>query len=145
MTTSWIETYRGKKFYLLEPTPESILIEDIAHALSQQCRFTGHTRKFYSIAEHSVHVSLLCGLDKRVCLAGLLHDASEAYIADLSRPVKYETPVGPAYFEVENRIMQAIATKFDFEWPMNPKVKTADEIMLHTEKDQLMTDLSWDG
>lgn len=145
MSTSWIETYTGKKFYLLAPTLESIDIEDIAHALSQQCRFTGHTKKFYSVAEHSVHVSLLCGLERRDCLSGLLHDASEAYIADLSRPVKYETPVGEPYFVVENRIMSAIAERYGFDWPMPKVVKIADEIMLHTEKDQLMTSLSWDG
>lgn len=145
MSTNWIETYTGKKFYLLDPQPDSICIEDIAHALSQQCRFTGHTKKFYSVAEHSVHVSLLCGLDKRECLSGLLHDASEAYIADLSRPVKYETPVGPPYFEIESRIMFAIANKFGFDWPMSERIKQADNVMLHSEKDQLMTELSWDG
>lgn len=138
--TDWIETFTGKQFHLLNPSPDEICIEDIAHALAHQCRFTGHTRKFYSVAEHSFHVSRITGT-----LEGLLHDASEAYITDLSRPVKYNTPVGIPYFEVENAIMSVIAKKFGFVWPVAAAVKSADNIMLHTEKVQLMTDLSWDG
>lgn len=139
-TGPWIETFTGLKFHLLDPQPEDICIEDIAHALSNQCRYTGHVKRFYSVAEHSLHVSLLSATFP---LAGLMHDASEAYIADLSRPIKQCTPVGEPYYVIENKIMKAIGEKFGFEWPPPPEVKTADNIMLLTEKDQLMTALSW--
>jgi 5'-deoxynucleotidase YfbR-like HD superfamily hydrolase len=139
--SAWIETFSGRKFHLLDPQPDEISIVDIAHALSMQCRFTGHTKKFFSVAEHSVHVSLL---SSHHALAGLLHDASEAYLSDLSRPVKQLTPVGIPYYEVEDRMMRVIAAKFGFEWPLPKEVKVADNIMLMTEKDQLMTSLSWD-
>jgi len=142
VSSPWVETYTGKRFHLLDPQPDEIDIIDIAHALSQQCRYTGHTRRFYSVAEHSVHVSLLVSAPSR--LVGLLHDASEAYVSDISRPVKMLTPVGPPYYEVEERIMRAIAAKFRFPWPPPKEVKGADNIMLLTEKDQLMTNLSWD-
>jgi len=141
-TGAWIETFTGKKFHLLDPQPEEICIEDIAHALSNQCRYTGHVRRFFSVAEHSYHVSL--HVEKQNALAGLMHDASEAYITDLSRPVKQLTPVGPPYYEIEDKIMRVIADKFGFAWPMDKDVKSADNFMLLLEKNQLMTDLSWD-
>ena len=72
---SYIETVSGRKFYFLNPNPEDIDIEDIAHALSMQCRFTGHTKWFYSVAEHAIWVSYLVPV--HLALEGLLHDASE--------------------------------------------------------------------
>ena len=139
---AWIETFTGKKFHLLEPQADEIDIFDIAHALSNQCRYTGHVSKFFSVAEHSYHVSLL--VPKGQELMGLLHDASEAYITDLSRPVKQLTPVGPPYYEIEDRIMRVIAAKFEFDWPMTKEVKDADNTMLFLEKERLMGNLSWD-
>ena len=141
-TGAWIETYSGKKFHLLDPQPEEIDIYDIAHALSNQCRYTGHTRVFYSVAEHSYYVSRL--VPSRYALEGLLHDASEAYLSDLSRPVKYLTPIGKPYLEVEERIMSTIAAKFGFDLPLPREVKDADNAMLLAEKRELMTALSWD-
>jgi hypothetical protein len=135
----WIETFSGIRFDFLNPQPEQIQLEDIAHALSNQCRYTGHTRKFYSVAEHCWHTSFIA--DEK--LWGLLHDASEAYISDLSRPVKQLTPIGPPYLEVETRIMQAICSRFGLIGPMPPSVKKADNVMLFTEKKQLMTSLPW--
>ncbi|MFZ5650132.1 MAG: phosphohydrolase [Bacillota bacterium] len=90
---NWIETYTGKKFYPLDPRPEDVCIEDIAHSLAMQCRFNGHTRVFYSVAEHSVLMArelALLGYGKTVQLYGLLHDAAEAYLCDLPRPIKQE-------------------------------------------------------
>lgn len=87
MTDSHIRTFTGKLVDPLDLKPEDIDIRDIAHALSQQCRFTGHTRKFYSVAEHCILVSELCPTELK--LAGLLHDADEAYLIDLARPVKH--------------------------------------------------------
>lgn len=140
-TGAWIETYTGRKFHLLDPQPDEIDIKDIAHALSNQCRYAGHTRTFYSVAEHSYHVSLL--VSPKHALEALLHDASEAYLSDLSRPVKYLTPIGAPYLEVEERIMSVIAAKFNFDLPMAKEVKDADNLMLLVEKERLMSGLSW--
>jgi hypothetical protein len=87
----WIQTYSGRQFWPLDPRVEDVHLEDIAHALSNVCRYTGHVREFYSVAEHSVHVSWSC--EPEDALWGLLHDASEAYLADMARPVKQNMPV----------------------------------------------------
>jgi hypothetical protein len=141
--SAWIETFTGKKFHILDPQPEEICIRDIAHALSNQCRWTGHVRQFYSVAEHSVNVSYLSGKTPIEKLSGLMHDASEAYLSDLARPVKHCTPIGNPYFDVENRIMIAIANKLHFYWPPTQQIKDADNILLYAEKAALMTGLSW--
>jgi len=137
-----IETYLGKRFYLLRPSPEMIHIEDIAHALSQCCRFTGHTKNFYSVAEHSIHVSNL--VPPEDALAGLLHDASEAYASDMSRPLKDATDIGVLYKQVENRIQRVVAEKFNLKWPWPPSIKTADNAMLLREKEELLSPAPWD-
>lgn len=138
---AWIETASGVRFELLNPQPEMVRIEDIAHALANQCRFTGHCREFYSVAEHSWHVARES--EPEDMLWGLLHDASEAYITDLSRPLKHLTPVGPPYLEIEARIMQAICAHFELTPGMPASVKRADNVLLFTEKEQLMTGLPW--
>ncbi len=137
----WIETFTGKQFHLLNPHPDEVCIEDIAHALSNQCRFTGHTRKFYSVAEHSHWVSML--VDPRQALAGLLHDAAEAYICDMSTPFKRFTGAGRLYLSIEDRINRVIATKFRLDYPWHPSIKEADLLMLGCEKRALMTRLAW--
>lgn len=83
----WITTYTGRKFHLLCSTPDEVCLEDVARALSRVCRFGGHTREFYSVAEHSVLVSLL--VRPELAAAALLHDAHEAYFADLTQPLKW--------------------------------------------------------
>lgn len=122
----WIETVSGRKFHFLDPQPEEIDIDDIATALSNNCRFTGQFRKFYSIAEHSVAVSELSGNS----LVGLLHDASEAYLQDIASPVKGHLA---NYRELEDKVMRAIAARFGFEYPYGPEVKFADVVQLSTE------------
>ena len=129
----YIETYTGTKFYFLEPTEESINIEDIAHALSNNCRYTGHCRSFYSVAEHSYIVSLI--VDQPNALAGLLHDASEAYLTDVASPVK---PYLENYKSMENVIMTVIAKKYGFEWPLVDDIKDADAVQLKSEAKHLM-------
>lgn len=131
MLEPWIETFSGKKFYFLDPTPEMIDIEDIAHSLSRQCRFSGHLSKFMSVAEHSVNVSKL-SFDQ---LSGLMHDASEAYLLDIPSPVKQYLA---NYKELENRIMDAIATRYNFQWPLPPDVKDADAAQLVIEAKYLL-------
>lgn len=135
-TEAYIETFTGKKFPILEPDPALICIEDIAHALSNQGRWTGHTRFFYSVAEHSVLVSQYSSpLDR---LEGLLHDASEAYLSDISRPIKHITPIGPPYFEIEGKLMQAVVNKFGLSAAMPESVRKADNYLLWAERAQLM-------
>lgn len=133
---AWIITYSGLKFYHMNPQPEMVTIEDIAHALSQTCRWTGHTKWHYSVAQHSVYCSQIVPGDHR--LAALLHDASEAYLGDMNRPLKHFTPAGPAYLEIEAPVEKMIFEKFGLPYPMHPSVKEADAQMLYAEKAQLM-------
>lgn len=137
----WITTVTGKQFDLLDPQPDQICIEDIAHALAVQNRWTGHTRVPFSVAEHSYHVSLIC----QPCdaLWGLLHDASEAYMSDLSRPLKHASEIGPPYLLIERKIMDAICDKFGMNWEMPASVKEADTTLLWAEKAQLMPRVEW--
>ena len=130
----WITTYTGKKFHYLDPQPEEIDIVDIAHHLSHLCRFTGACKGFYSVADHSIHVAELLPLELR--LAGLLHDAAEAYINDISRPVKYSHKLQ----ETEAIIESAIAKKFGVDFS-DPKIKEADNIMIATEARDLMPNM----
>lgn len=134
----WLQSYRGRKVYPLNLQPEDVCIEDIAHALSMQCRFTGHTREFYSVAQHSVLVSVY--VPPQDALAGLMHDASEAYLMDLPRPLKH-SPFFAFYRERESAAMNAIFHHFgikDFSWE---NVKEADDRMLATEARDLMSPL----
>lgn len=129
----FIQTYTGKKFYLVNPTEDMICIEDIAHALSMQCRFAGHINKFYSVAEHSEYVSELVHPENR--MAALLHDASEAYIADIASPFK---PFLSNYKELEDNIMKVVAKKFGFKYPLVANVHEADIAQLKTEAKALL-------
>lgn len=137
MLKAWIITYTGRKFYHLYPTPDMISIEDIAHALSMLCRWTGHTRYHYSVAQHSWYCSNLVAPE--FALSALLHDASEAYLGDMNRPLKHFTPAGPAYLEIEERVEDVIYKKFGVPFPLPEAVKEADTQMLYAEKAQLMT------
>lgn len=127
----WITTVSGRKFHFLRPRLEEIDIDDIAHALANTCRYTGHCRKFYSVAEHSVAVSELCDNP----LVGLMHDASEAYITDISSPVK---PILTNYRALEAIVMDAIFAKYNLPLPLTPDIKMADMIQLSTEARHLV-------
>lgn len=138
---SAIVTYTGRVIEPLNPDPEQICIEDIAHALSNQCRFTGHTSSYYSVAQHSVHCADLVPEEDQ--LWALLHDASEAYLSDICRPVKRFTDWGKGYEKVEAFLTLAIAQKFALPDPggdliIPPRVKYADDLMLRTEMRDLM-------
>lgn len=139
---AWIETYTGKKFHILNPNQDEIDIIDIAHALSLQCRFNGHTKRFYSVAQHSIYVSNL--VPREDALWGLLHDASEAYIMDMTRPMKRYTEAGTAYMKVENHVMGVICQKFNLSAEQPASVHKADSLMLYAEKNQLMEPIEWD-
>lgn len=130
---SWIQTFTGRKFDLNDPQPEMIFIEDIAHALANVCRYTGHCKEFYSVAQHSVYVS--AQVPEPIKLQALLHDATEAYVADMSRPLKQMLSV---YQEIEARVWRAIAARFGLPEKMAPEVKVADNLLLMTERASLM-------
>lgn len=132
----YIRTFTGKKCWPCDPRVEDISIEDIAHSLSLICRFTGHVREFYSVGDHSLRVSELCSPENK--LWGLLHDASEAYLADVARPVKRNQSFGTYYKNVEAGLMAVIAAKFNLSLPEPPEVKTFDNILLRTEQRDLM-------
>lgn len=134
----WIQTHRKIKFHPGDPKPADVDIRDIAHALSNLCRYTGHTGSFYSVAEHSVRVALLCPPEDR--LWGLMHDAAEAYIGDLNRPTKMLPEMAP-YRHMEANIMRVICEKFCIPAEPPPSVKRADEILLATEARDLMSPL----
>ncbi len=135
-----IETYSGISFQPLDPSPNLLDIEDIAHALSQQCRFSGHTRVHYSVAEHSVRVSELLkswGFSKQVQLWGLLHDASEAYLADIPAPLK-AAPEFMGYRIAETELMIAVCDRFGLPHDEPDAVRIADATLLATEARDLM-------
>lgn len=122
-------------------TPDDVCVEDIAHALGNQCRYSGHTREFYSVAEHSVRVAGIleeAGEPWDVVLWGLLHDGAEAYLVDLPRPLKRDSALGDIYRPAEERCLLAVMAHFGL-WPSEPPaVRTADLTMLATERRDLM-------
>lgn len=101
----WIQTYTGKRFWPLSPEKGEICIEDISWALSNMPRFTGHCNRFYSVAEHCLKVSQHC--PRGLKLAGLLHDASEAYLCDIASPVKHHEEFG-FYRKAESHLQARI-------------------------------------
>jgi len=128
---AWITTFTGHKFHFLNPQPEEVFIEDIGHALGNLCRFGGHSKKFYSVAEHCLLVSDM--LPTELELSGLMHDASEAYVIDLPRPIKYSIQ---GYRDVEDRIAKVIQDRFGLT--TSDLIHQADNIALSTEASSLM-------
>lgn len=135
----WVQTYTGKKFDFLNITPDSICIEDIAHALSNICRYTGHTKEFYSVAQHSIIASEI--VPEEDAFDALMHDATEAYLSDISRPLK---TLLPEYKKLERIVYKAIADKFNVMYFLPDSVKEADLILLATEKRDLMGNIEAD-
>jgi len=129
----WVQTFTGGMFFPLAPRREDIDIRDIAHSLSMQCRFNGHCRVFYSVAEHSVRVSH--AVPEKHALWGLLHDAAEAYLTDLPKPVKDQMP---SFIELEDELLGFLLNYFGLSMPMPPEVKLADVQLLMTEARDLM-------
>lgn len=140
---AWIRTYSGKRFYPLNPKVEDIDIEDIAHSLSLQCRFSGHCAWFYSVAQHSLYVKEMVAslgeTNPSKLLAALLHDAAEAYLVDLPKPVK---EVVQGYREAEERVELLIQQKFHLPPASMTKslIKLADWALLKKEAEVLMGD-----
>jgi 5'-deoxynucleotidase YfbR-like HD superfamily hydrolase len=133
ITTPYVSTFSGKRFYPLEPRIDHVAIEDIAHGLAYQCRFNGQTREFYSVAQHSLIVASLVPDELR--LAALLHDAAEAYLGDMVKPLKV---LLPAFAAIEEKVSAIIAATFAISFDDYGPIKRADLIALATEKRDLM-------
>ncbi len=131
-----IHTVSGRWVDPLAPEVGSIEIGDIAQALANQCRFGGHCRVFYSVAQHSVLVADVCrehGGSAEEVLAALMHDAGEAYLTHLPHPLKHRSPLGPPYKLAEARLEEAIQQRFDLA-PAGPELKRIDRALLATER-----------
>jgi len=128
-----ILTHSGISFNLLEPDGDLVEIEDIAHALSHLCRFTGHTNRFYSVAEHCVRAARHVAPEFR--LKALLHDATEAYLGDVSSPLK---ALLHEYRLIEFRLDCVIRERYGLPLKQSPEVKQADLAMLAAERESLM-------
>lgn len=149
----WIQTYTGIQFYPLDPRIEEIDIRDIAKALAFICRFTGHSKSFYSVAEHSVRCAMYITKNFRehprhleIKKAALLHDAAEAYIGDFSRPLKRSLLQSGITLikEIEDRLLTMIYEKYGvtIDEQIQSIVNETDLIMLKDEADFLMYDSS---
>jgi hypothetical protein len=142
-----VETYTGHRFDVFDPDPADVRLADIAAGLAHTCRFGGHPRRFYSVAEHSLHVSEELegrgGDDPRLGLLGLLHDAGEAYVGDVPRPVKRRVE---GFEHIESAVLDAVWSGLDIapptaaEWE---RVMRDDDRLLAYEADELLADGSW--
>ncbi|QDP56941.1 MAG: hypothetical protein Unbinned2691contig1000_15 [Prokaryotic dsDNA virus sp.] len=131
-TKSSITTVNGKWFDILKPEEYDYSVDEIAHALSNLCRYTGHVNSFYSVAEHSVLVSRL--VPDNLALTALLHDASEAFLGDVSSPLK---KLLPEYKRIEENVEKAIARHFGLKFPYPAEVHEADKRMYWQERQSI--------
>jgi uncharacterized protein len=132
----YLQTVSGRWVNPFDPDPAQLDAGDIARALANQCRFGGHSRAFYSVAQHSVIVSRLVeerGGDVEDAFAALMHDAAEAYLGDMPHPLKHRSPLGAAFKEAEDHLEQAIRDRFGIK-PDVPEIKRADRALLATER-----------
>ena len=136
---TYITTNSGKTIDYLNPDPKQITIEDIAHGLSQECRWGAQTKVFYSVAAHSIMVSMVCAETSMLhALKGLLHDASEAFLRDLPTPLK-ELPELAGYKIIEARMMKAIGEALDVDLiDLPPEIHAADRKIALMEDAYLM-------
>src|SRR5215211_1662406 len=131
----YLQTVSGRFVNPFDPDPEQIDIGDIARALANVCRFGGHCRSFYSVAQHSVIVSELVeqrGGDVEDVFAALMHDATEAYLGDMPHPIKHRSPLGAAFKAAEENLEHAIRDRFSIKADV-PEIKRFFNDMATTE------------
>jgi len=138
----WMVTKSGRAFWPCALEPRDVELEDVAHALSNLCRFAGNTRSFYSVAQHSTLAAVIVMHrtgDPLVAFAALMHDAPEAFLIDLPRPIK-RRPELAAYLDFEELAERAVAHRFGFDPNLfaHPEVKRADALMLALERRDLI-------
>jgi hypothetical protein len=144
----WMQVFSGKRFWPLDPRAEEVEIEDIAHALSLMCRYNGHSRIFLSVAEHAWHVSHAVVPEN--ALWGLMHDAAEAYCADVIRPIKRSLCVQHptlgliSWSAMERRIRDAIADRFGMPREEPFDAARVDTAILGDEKIAVMNPCAYD-
>jgi 5'-deoxynucleotidase YfbR-like HD superfamily hydrolase len=132
----YLQTVSGRFVNPFEPDPEQLDIGDIARALANVCRFGGHCRSFYSVAQHSVIVSELVeerGGDVEDVFAALMHDATEAYLGDMPHPIKHRSPLGAAFKVAEDQLDAVLKEHFNIR-PGVKEIKRADRALLATER-----------
>lgn len=132
---TWLLTASGRQFDPIDPQPDMIDLVDIATGLSNECRFAGQCKFFYSVAQHSVLVSQ--HVPPQHAWEALLHDAAEAYIKDIPAPIKR---LLPDYRALEHKIESAIRARFGLPQTQTPSIKHADLMLLATERRDLMPD-----
>jgi uncharacterized protein len=132
----YLQTVSGRWVNPFDPDPDQLDAGDIARALANQCRFGGHSRVFYSVAQHSVIVSELVeqrGGDAEDVFAALMHDASEAYLGDMPHPIKHRSSLGAAFKAAEDHLEAALRERFGIKAHV-PEIKRADRALLATER-----------
>lgn len=137
---SYLITYTGKHFYPFAPKAKDVDILDIAHSLSLLCRFNGHTKKFFSVAQHCCNAYDLASNSNK--FAALMHDSSEAYLSDVIRPIK---PYLTNYYKIEKKLEVVLAKKFRYKYPYEEEVKMVDDMLLHTELRDLFDNRRFDS
>lgn len=133
----WIQTFTGRRFYPLAPSPDDVCLEDIAHALAMICRWGGHVRHHFSVGQHSINVSLMVehlGGDRHDCVYGLFHDGQEAYVGDMVRPLKMSAEM-EVYRRTEDLVERAVFEYFGVRPSLDfdGMVKEIDRRMCVTE------------
>ena len=140
----YIQTLSGRRVNPLDPAPDDIDPSDIARALAHTCRFGGHSKAFYSVAQHSAIVCDLLearGASPDELMAALLHDASEAYLGDLPHPIKHRSELGAAFRAAEKHLEAVIAERFDLP-DAAARIKPLDRALLATER-RTFSEVTW--
>ena len=132
----YLQTVSGRWVNPFDPDPSQLDAADIGPALANQCRFGGHSRVFYSVAQHSVIVSQLVeqrGGDTEDVFAALMHDATEAYLGDMPHPLKHRSTLGASFRSAEDHLEQVIRDRFRIKAHV-PEIKLVDRALLATER-----------
>jgi hypothetical protein len=133
----YMSVFTGGRYFPCDPRVSEIHIADIAHGLANQCRFNGQTRRFYSVAEHSVLASYIVPMEDR--FEALMHDAAEAYVGDMIRPLKMIPELRKPFTAIEELNEIAIAERYELRFPRPKSVKVADEAMVTLEMRENLT------